>query len=629
VEKLVWHSRTFEEAADVLLRLALAENESYANNATGTWLSLFGAALPATSASPDQRVTYLEGHSSSPDGDVRLLVARACAGHLHPFERVMVSGELQGGSFVEPRGGAQSVEEAGLYRRRLIALLDRLTADSDERVSKVAVDGLIAAILPLIDDPFASDALVDSICRLQAPALNQARQHLRHLEDVRNDTAESASVADALNRLERSLPPLGVLEQLRLLLDSEPWTLQNSQRHDELQSLVADAVAQEHLDEILAWLQGGQLPSGWHLGFALAQTAMAPNDQLLQQLIAAVNINLMALVGYLSAKVEAGDSDVFDAVLDGPLSTGLAPDQRLALTVRGPVTDRAKERALQLAAQLHPSAAASALFPLTGSLTVDDVIQLVHLWLPQINSQQDYNIVIDWLSLRLTIGKTPAELRSLVWELLSLRLRYPDMGTAAWGWMRLARIDVDESPARITQLVLDLITDEKLILTGEEEEEEAKLLAGAARASPESVWELVADRMEDGDWRVIMMLRKWFLASVSAEVIAEWIGDSADRARAVAAIADPGGDEPTKVARFLLERFGDDADIAAELASAYVSGVWWGPLSGRIAGQIAQLEGWIASSKETDGVKRWALGMIDGLRRQLEQALEREAEEQI
>ncbi len=35
LEKLAWHSRTFETPADSLLKLAVAENETYANNATG------------------------------------------------------------------------------------------------------------------------------------------------------------------------------------------------------------------------------------------------------------------------------------------------------------------------------------------------------------------------------------------------------------------------------------------------------------------------------------------------------------------------------------------------------------------------------------------------------------------
>jgi hypothetical protein len=42
LEKLVWHRRTFTSAANSLLRLALAENETFANNATRTWVDLYG-----------------------------------------------------------------------------------------------------------------------------------------------------------------------------------------------------------------------------------------------------------------------------------------------------------------------------------------------------------------------------------------------------------------------------------------------------------------------------------------------------------------------------------------------------------------------------------------------------------
>ena len=47
LEKLVWHPETFEPAADAMLRLALAENETWANNATGQFSSIFGARLPS------------------------------------------------------------------------------------------------------------------------------------------------------------------------------------------------------------------------------------------------------------------------------------------------------------------------------------------------------------------------------------------------------------------------------------------------------------------------------------------------------------------------------------------------------------------------------------------------------
>ena len=106
LEKLAWHSRTFELAADSLLRLSLAENETYGNNASGTWLALFGAGLPATAARPQQRIDYLKARASSRDSAVRSMVAKGSAHALAHWESVTVSAEIQGGVLVEPRASS-------------------------------------------------------------------------------------------------------------------------------------------------------------------------------------------------------------------------------------------------------------------------------------------------------------------------------------------------------------------------------------------------------------------------------------------------------------------------------------------------------------------------------------------
>src|SRR5690606_29175694 len=77
LEKLAWHSRTFAQAADSLLALAVEENETYSNNATGTWIEFFGTMLPGTAASPDLRIAYLISSVASPNSHVRMLAARA------------------------------------------------------------------------------------------------------------------------------------------------------------------------------------------------------------------------------------------------------------------------------------------------------------------------------------------------------------------------------------------------------------------------------------------------------------------------------------------------------------------------------------------------------------------------
>jgi hypothetical protein len=61
LEKIAVWEDTFDEAARLLLKLAVAENSNYANNATGTYKQLFSLIpnLAVTQASLAQRLAYL------------------------------------------------------------------------------------------------------------------------------------------------------------------------------------------------------------------------------------------------------------------------------------------------------------------------------------------------------------------------------------------------------------------------------------------------------------------------------------------------------------------------------------------------------------------------------------------
>lgn len=58
LEALVWFDELFDSAANALLRLAIAENETWANNATGIVQGLFRVYLGGTAASYDRRVAW-------------------------------------------------------------------------------------------------------------------------------------------------------------------------------------------------------------------------------------------------------------------------------------------------------------------------------------------------------------------------------------------------------------------------------------------------------------------------------------------------------------------------------------------------------------------------------------------
>lgn len=61
LERCAWAAEGFEVAAPLLLQLSGAENESYANNATGVFLGLFGPMLGRTEATGEIREVFLKG----------------------------------------------------------------------------------------------------------------------------------------------------------------------------------------------------------------------------------------------------------------------------------------------------------------------------------------------------------------------------------------------------------------------------------------------------------------------------------------------------------------------------------------------------------------------------------------
>ena len=59
IEKICFEPNTFDRGAEMMLLLAVAENENISNNATGQFISLFPLYLPATAATLEQRLLFL------------------------------------------------------------------------------------------------------------------------------------------------------------------------------------------------------------------------------------------------------------------------------------------------------------------------------------------------------------------------------------------------------------------------------------------------------------------------------------------------------------------------------------------------------------------------------------------
>ncbi len=619
LEKLVWHSRTFERAADALLRLSLAENETYGNNATGVWSSLFGTVLPATAATPVQRANYLLQVEAAADASTQERLIDAIEGSLHPHENVMVSGELQGGALVERRGGAQDADAAWAYRKALVEILGRLREHGGKDVRSRAVGVLLGTVGGLIAVPIVGPALAAILASFEDDELVLLR---RQIEKIRGRREGESTSAAALDALVESLPAARPIDRIRVLVDLGPWDFRYEQRSEELVEQLNQLDRAEVGDEVLRWLSEREVPSSWHLGRGLA--SLPYRETLEPALVRAADLNLPALAGFLTGIDEDGAGGAFDEFFASDLASELDDQSVLSLTIRGPASGAAKARAKTCLPRMSVVDGSTRLFGWHTDLDEADAVEILDGWLGRINDQLDYNAVVDWIALWAHDRKPLSqELAERVVGLVLMRGKYPDLAHQAWDWAQLANAVPASASVHLAQLLIDLVEQGALI---HESSEDAQLLGALAESDPVGVWKLLTRSIGDGGWRLGMSIRGWITTHFPIDVLSDWVGDDLDRARILAQVATAGADTPSPETEFLLKNFGDDEEIRSSLAGDFMSGSWMGAWSDRIRKQISDLESWQTPDRP-DGIRRWAREVTVQLRRDLDDALQREAEE--
>jgi hypothetical protein len=621
LEKLVWHSRTFGHAADCLLQLSLAENETYSNNATGTWIGLFAVLLPATAARPTDRADYLRRAGRSPDGRVRSLVVKAASAALTKHESVAVFGELQGGVLVEPRGTPKTRQEAADYLTVLIDLLSALAAHDDETTSAEAQDALVGALHPLIDNPLVGTRLTDALLVLDREAMQRVRTEVAHLLGLySNRSQDDTGVRERLEEFAAKLPSAAPRDEVLVLGQLRRWDFPEGELERRMVTALSNVSAPDRAAVVREALSR-TVPAAWELGYAAASL---DESSLVGDLLDAVETNQGALLGYLGGRHRGGNNSAFDEFLASDLASRLTDRQQVTIAARGPVTPQSRERILATVRRLPVADAVAALFGWHRNLESVEIEAALDDWLQRITDQRDYNALLDWVAL-LVHDEVPSEsILDQIWALVQRRNDFPEVGQEGWDWAVLAGKLLPERAGAVGSLIVELIDTDKMMI--HEGDSSAELLSACAAADI-SVWHEVAARLTRGSWRLKIEVAGWFLDSVSAAAVHDWVADDVHRARIVGGIVPVSGSRPSDLVRFLLDRFPTDEEIRGSLFGTLRSGTWWGNESDRITTQLAQLSEWRASPEEPIGVRKWAAEAIAELEELRRHALQREAEE--
>ncbi|WCN83831.1 hypothetical protein [Micromonospora sp. LH3U1] len=640
LEKLVWHSVTFEIAADMLLRLALIETETFSNNATGTWVGLFGTMLPATAARPDTRMAYLERAAADSSPAVRKLTVSAADHALDAHGgMVMVSGELQGGVVVEPRGTPADLSEAWDYVKSAIALLSAYANDDLEpEIRTAATKALVDAIHPFLEGDAVRDTLFDALASLPPEGRRRAWTAINHLAALfdRVDSPEFAQVVDTkhdttarragLDILIARMPKPDAQEELSVLADARRWEWEDGELQRKIVATAQSLPADEATSSLLTLAQAVPPPeASYEIGAVLYAIASCEETAEKLSLLADAS-NIASLTGYLQASVNDGKVDAFDAFIDGPVGRGLKAVTRLSLTVRGPRSEVGWDRAVELQAALPVSQGAPRIFGWHTGVEPERILALIKSWIPRITTQQDYNAAVDVTAMMLfQKPELEAAIEEDVAELVSMRSQFGELGQQGYDWVQLAKRRLRTDPQGLLEALLAQV-DAGSMMTFDGSEELRLLREAIAAAGPDSLG-LVLGKIEGGSWRLQMDFRGWLTNAYAADDLIQWVGEDVECARLVASMSGIGDGGPNEVVQYLLTNFGTDDQLASALYGTFITGSWSGNESVRLNGQIAQLQGWVKDRSVSSGVKSWARTVIGYLNNRLEKVLVEEAEE--
>ena len=225
IEKIAFCPDTFELGADLLLRLAVAENEPWANNATEQYKALFPMLLGGTAAGGDSRLMVLASASETDDVAQKTIVVEALSRGAQTIHFSRIGNAGAHGTRPNLESWQPTTEqEMKKYLESCVGRLAKFAVGDDEPAA-IARNRLGFHLRSLVRSGFID--IVEKVCKKLADQVEYWPEGLRSLGSVvRFDTAElDPKLVDRVKDLIASLEPKDIEFRLRLIVTEMSWDL--------------------------------------------------------------------------------------------------------------------------------------------------------------------------------------------------------------------------------------------------------------------------------------------------------------------------------------------------------------------------------------------------------------------
>src|SRR6266511_575786 len=237
LEVLVWLEPTFERAAWALLRLALAENETWANNATGVLQGIFRVNLGGTAVSYERRLAWCRSALNQlPQAALILVGGLAYALDIQEMRGVPGFASRTAPPEWRPKNIAEEISA----RRSAWQLLVELARDGRElsEIADVLAGGLRAAVARGLVEDVLSDLPSIAWPPSARARFGEALDQLLRYDDLPGD------IAARIRPLRTTLVGTGLADRLPYLLSTPAWNLRDDEAPDKLSPLVSEVAAE-------------------------------------------------------------------------------------------------------------------------------------------------------------------------------------------------------------------------------------------------------------------------------------------------------------------------------------------------------------------------------------------------
>ena len=640
LEKLAWHQDTFFGAARLLLALAEAENETFANNATGTWRQLFQTHLGGTEVPATERHTLIREALRSDSIEKRSLAIQAIASALAKYETRGGEGEHQRGRLVPAEYRPKTKYEVRETRLSALQLLDAALNDSEAVARRQATDALLQGTRGLV-----ATGLADQVLRRLKSLSVEGYQERREVRGTVQDTLKYEGTRlsqDQRSQFEEFLQELeGVTHTERLRRWVGKWTNADWLRaddddpempHRELAKLADEAFdSPDLLRQELDWLASPEAENVWAFGYTLGQRDA--EHVWLEDLVeyARGGSALVLLASYLRGRGDAGESAWREDLLDEWAKQEPVLAQAVCeATWRGQPGDRGADRLTGLVdlgliepMELGILAWGEWFLSLSGRVAQRTIEALAR-------DRSDHATEQALGMVRRRVDHFPEErlgLSGVAWDLLSRpEALASGRDLVAYHWSEVAGIYLDDDPLRLAQLIVAAVCEHGA--TYVQPDRRLAALTAATRTVPEQVWNLVASMILNGApgaFRLEMTLRGWYAGLLDTNMLLDWASKNAPRGPGlVAALAPVGNGDLGELSRSLLVQFGKDDAVRSMLVRNFLTGSFVGPASAWLQSKLDQATSW--TQDENEHVRRWASELVAYLQKDIEQEKLREDE---